>query len=213
MESVWVVRRRDLFPECTPHGFVPLAPAELEARYLEPARRGGFFVERRFAETNPEWKQIISYCVVRFEGEYLWLERLPAQSERRLHGQLSIGVGGHINPIDASSNGAPASGAAADADLIARGARRELEEELVIGPEFDLAPIGLVNDERSPVGAVHVGIVYGVTATHRPHVRETSKMKGAWGALADIRNMCQTPRPFESWSAEILRSQGWETSF
>ena len=56
MEFVWVVRRRDLFPSFTPHGFVPLGVEELEDRYLSVVRERGFFVERREAEVTPAWK-------------------------------------------------------------------------------------------------------------------------------------------------------------
>jgi predicted NUDIX family phosphoesterase len=203
LEFVWVVRRRDLFPHFSPQGFLPLEPAELEERFLEPARTKGFFVERRAAETCPAWKQVIPYCVVRFEGRYMLMERLTTQGEARLHGKLSIGVGGHINPEDLRS----------DSDLVVGGALRELHEELEVGGEVELRPIGLLNDDGSAVGAVHVGIVFGVRSARMPHVREADKMTGALTPLADLRAMCQTRRPFESWSREILRVQGWEQTF
>ena len=43
-------------------------------------------------------KQLISYCLLENEkGEILVYERLSGGGEERLHGQSSIGVGGHMN--------------------------------------------------------------------------------------------------------------------
>lgn len=203
IECVWVVRRRDLFPRCSPQGFLQLAPDELERDFLRVARHRGFFVERREAEVTPAWKQLIPYCLVRFEGRFLLFERLAAQGETRLHGKLSIGVGGHLNPVDAEPGG----------DLIVRGARRELAEELRLDSGIELTPLGLLNDDQDPVGAVHVGVVFGVGPSREPEIRERHKMRGVWTPLAELRDMWQTRRPFESWSAEILRVRGWETGF
>lgn len=200
MEFVWVVRRRDLFPDCSPQGFLAMPVETLESRFLGVARERGFFVERREAEVTPAWKQVIPYSLVRFEGRFLLLERLPTQGESRLHGKLSIGVGGHLNPQDAGP------------DLVRAGAVRELTEELELGPDLEMTPLGLLNDDSDPVGAVHVGIVFGVQTVSEPRIRESDKMRGVSTPLAELRDMCQTRR-LESWSAEILRVSGWENSF
>jgi predicted NUDIX family phosphoesterase len=201
MEFVWVVRRRHLFPDCSPQGFLPLPAEQLTVSYLRTARARGFFVERREAETCPAWKQVIPYTVVAFEGRFLLLERLATQGEERLHGKLSIGVGGHINPEDGG------------ADLILNAALRELAEEVDVGPGVGLTPLGLLNDDSNPVGAVHVGVVFGVRAACPPRVRETDKMRATLTPLADLRDLCHTPRPIESWSREILAVPGWENGF
>jgi len=100
MEFVWVVPRKHLFPEATPHGLLALEPQELEHRFLVPAREHGFFIERRYAESHPEYKQPIPYVAVCRGDEVLCLTRLSTQGEKRLPGKRSIGVGGHINPCD-----------------------------------------------------------------------------------------------------------------
>ncbi|MFQ5505606.1 MAG: NUDIX domain-containing protein [Planctomycetota bacterium] len=203
-EFVWVVRRRDLFPEFCPQGFLVLESAELESRYLMPARERGFFVERREAETCPAWKQLVPYCLLRFEGRFLLTQRLPAQSEARLHGRYSLGIGGHVNPPDLL----------ADADPFRVAARRELHEELLVEGELDLRPLGILNDDSNPVGAVHLGLVYGVTVSGpEPRIRETEKLQGTLTPLAELRDMCQTPRPFESWTRRILEAPGWDVRF
>ncbi|MAE75682.1 MAG: hypothetical protein CMJ85_02290 [Planctomycetes bacterium] len=202
MEFVWVVRRRDLFPSFTPHGFVPLGVEELEDRYLSVVRERGFFVERREAEVTPAWKQVIPYCTVRWEDQVLVLKRLRAQSEARLHGLLSIGVGGHINPQDAEAG-----------DLIARAAEREVSEELKVDPPFRMKPIGILNDDGSEVGAVHVGVVFGLRMDRAPEVRERDKMTAIPTSLADLAALCENPSSIESWSREILAVSGWENGF
>src|SRR5688572_9668213 len=101
MEFVFVVERARLFDLSYPHGFVPAAAdRDAAADRIARIRRHGFFVERRAAEQNSAWKQIIPYVVVRRGESILLLERKKKQGEVRLHGKLSIGVGGHINPVD-----------------------------------------------------------------------------------------------------------------
>ena len=207
IEFVWVVRRRDLFPDLSPQGFLPLAADGLE-RYLAPIRERGFFVERREAEVCPAWQQVIPYCIVHWEGRLLLIERLAAQSEARLHGLLSIGIGGHINPGDRDPPGGRSSG-----DFLEAAARRELGEELVLEGELELALLGLLNDDATAVGAVHVGLVFGVRATQEPAIRETDKMRGRLTPLVELQGMCQNLGPFESWTRSLLQASGWEEWF
>ena len=54
------------------------------------------FIGRPLAEKDASYKQLIPYVTVICWGHILALERTAAQSEARLHGKLSLGVGGHI---------------------------------------------------------------------------------------------------------------------
>ena len=101
MEFVWVVPRTALFPQAAVHGLCPLTNAKFEERFLQPAREKGFFMERRYAEAHPNYKQPIPYVAIIKNDSVLCLTRLDKQGEARLHGKKSIGVGGHINPCDA----------------------------------------------------------------------------------------------------------------
>ncbi|MCP4771437.1 MAG: phosphoesterase [Planctomycetes bacterium] len=202
MEFVWVVPRQILFPEATPHGLIALEPQELEERYLAPAREHGFFIERRYAESHPEFKQPIPYVAVCREDSVLCLTRLSTQGEKRLHGKKSIGVGGHINPCDLDHG-----------ELFASACSRELHEELVL-PEIELplTPVGLLNDDTTAVGAVHVGLVYRLDASDlEVSIRETSAMAGDYESLASLHTLATTPEsPFETWSNLLLRSGALE---
>ena len=201
-EFVWVCRRRDLWPECSPQGFTAL-DAHAFADLVERIETRGFFVERREAERCPAWKQAIPYIVVAHDDRVLELERLPKQGESRLHGMRSIGIGGHVNPVDASGEGT----------LILEAARRELAEELEVEVSPSLQPLGFVNDDGTAVGAVHVGLVFGVRVGQEPRIREREAMRGRCTPLVDLRNLCHTSTPIESWTREILANQDWVSRF
>ena len=201
-EFVWVCRRRDLWPEYSPQGFACLDDDGF-AQSVERIESKGFFVERREAELCPAWKQAIPYIVVAHEDRILELERLPKQGETRLHGMRSIGIGGHINPIDLEG----------DRGLVRNAAIRELSEELEIDALPSLQPLGLVNDDGTAVGAVHVGLVFGVRLGSEPRIREREAMRGRCTPLVDLRNLCHTSTPIESWTSEILANQDWASRF
>jgi predicted NUDIX family phosphoesterase len=193
-EFVWVVRRGDLFPSHYPQGFW-----KMEGEWdptLDLILKKGFFVERREAETEPSWKQCIPYCLLTHQDQILLLERLPAQTETRLHGLLSIGIGGHINPCDLEG----------PSHLIENSAHREIQEEarveLADPPQF----LGFVNDDGTEVGAVHLGIVLTCRAKTPPRVKETEKMQGRLEPLVKVKKMCDSSPLFETWSSAILAS-------
>jgi len=150
--------------------------------------RCGTFVERAAAENDSSLKQIIPYAVVRHERSFLLLRRTSAQGERRLHDKLSIGVGGHINPSEITPGG----------DVILCGLTREIEEEIEIAPGYQKRCVGLINDDTTEVGTVHLGVlfeIFSVSADVR--VRETKKMEGEWVGLEQLKADYER---MESWS-------------
>jgi len=159
------------------------------AQHLTPVVAScGIFVERSTAETDPGYKQIIPYAVVSYAGLYFLLRRKSAQSERRLHDKLSIGIGGHINPTE---------GILA-ADLIRDGLTREVNEELHIAPGYRERLIGLINDDTTDVGRVHLGVLFEIEASSSEvTVRETTKMEGDWAQLGRLRDSYER---LETWS-------------
>jgi predicted NUDIX family phosphoesterase len=206
MEFVFVVPRRDLFPECYPQGFRPFGEAFSESALRQTIARHGFFVERDHAERTPDLKQIIPYSVVLRDDEVLLLRRLRAGGEARLHDKLSIGVGGHINPEDMP---APRGGIARDP--IDTGSRRELHEELEIENEVSLQRVGILNDDSNSVGAVHVGVVQLVRTTGRVDIREKAMLEGRFVPLSELRRRAARDgadegAAFETWSARLVES-------
>jgi predicted NUDIX family phosphoesterase len=124
----------------------------------------GEYRPRDEAEGDPTWKQVIPYLLLR-DGERLFLmRRTSAGGDARLHERWSIGVGGHLGPADRS---------------VDEGLQREFGEELVADWQPEPRPLGLLNDDRTPVGQVHLGIVFEADAAGRPvAVRETHKLSG-----------------------------------
>ena len=203
MEFIWVVPRSEIFPRAGAHGLLSLAGAELEERFLGPAREKGFFVERRYAETRPELKQPIPYVAVTQGDTVLTLTRLNTQGESRLHGKRSVGVGGHINPCDAPET--------SEEDLFLRACHRELHEELQLPEDvvLPLSPLGLLNDDTTEVGAVHMGLVYRLNADDLTvSIRETSAMEGHFENLASLTQAAHDQsQNFETWSELLLQSE------
>lgn len=123
------------------------------ARLLDPANH--FFMDRAEAEEDPEHKQLIPYCIFRCGGRVLHYTRGKAGGESRLHAKISVGIGGHVNPVD--SDGGKTGAAAYHAAVT-----REIEEELDLPEKHEHRIIALLNDETNPVGQVHLGIVHVV---------------------------------------------------
>ena len=57
-------------------------------------------MRRGDAEENPAYKQPIPYVILKRGNEVFVYKRLKGGGEKRLHEQLSIGVGGHMNRIN-----------------------------------------------------------------------------------------------------------------
>lgn len=197
MEFVFVVPRRELFPDHYPQGFQPFDASCSLARILECIETHGFFVERARAEREPRWKQVIPYNVVLVDEQVLLLRRTSRGGEARLHDKLTIGVGGHLEPIDLQ-------GAPSPRNPLPRGARRELDEELAIEGEFELEPIGLMNDDSNPVGAVHVGVVQRVRLRGRVEIREKDVLEGHLVSPQELVERRRAGANFETWSAKLV---------
>ncbi len=187
VEQVLVVPRADLFGLThNPHGFETRNLGFYRDRIAKFAR----FVDRPPAEEDPSLKQIIPYAMVRCGRRILTLTRLAKQTEKRLHNKMSIGVGGHINPDGGME------------EIVERGLRRELDEELDIRAETKIRPVGYINDDSSPVGSVHFGLVFEVqAATEDVKVRETELMEGGFRDAAELAPLSER---METWSKFLV---------
>ncbi len=180
-EEVMVVARTDLAPHIEGRSFDLIRTRNDEI--LELITDKHFFIARSTAETSPQYKQIIPYVVIRHAGSYFLLKRTTRQTEARLHHKLSLGIGGHINP---------------DTPTLLGGLQKELEEEVAVARPYDLQFIGILNDDTTDVGRVHLGAVYLLEAfTPQVVVRETEKMTGAWTPRGDLAAQRDA---MESWS-------------
>ena len=147
----------------------------------------GRFAPRPEMEQTRAWKQVIPYLVLRDRGRYFLMQRTRAGGDVRLHDRWSIGVGGHLNPGDRDLRG---------------GLLREWHEELVADFEPPFRLVGLLNDDTTEVGSVHLGSVYVAEADGRPvEVRETEKLRGAFATVAEVRAV---EADLETWSRLVF---------
>jgi predicted NUDIX family phosphoesterase len=182
-EQVLVVPREALVPG---DGWTGVRPGDL-AHALAVVERDGFFVRRGDAEADPSRKQVIPYLVLRDGERWFLMRRTRAGGDARLHDLWSIGVGGHLNPGDGD---------------VAGGLRREWSEELVAAFEPEFEPVGLLNDDTTPVGSVHVGFVYVADAGGREvAIRETDKLAGAFATTDEVRKVRDG---METWSRLVF---------
>lgn len=173
-------------------GFRPASSADL-AHLLDPAHLQ--FRPRIEVETDPRWLQLIPYVVLTHGGDAFHYTRGSAGGEARLRAKRSIGLGGHINPIDADTG-----------DLYRAGLERELREEVAIESPYNEELLGLIFDPSTPVGEVHLGVVHRLRL-ERPAVtpREASIAAARFAPLADLR---RDRAAFETWSQIALDAIG-----
>jgi len=107
---------------------------------------------RSEVEDDPSLKQIIPYVVLRSGGSVFCYRRGKSQGEARLHQLRSLGVGGHVSESDAEGR--------RGFDAYEMAMRRELEEEVEVATTGTLRLVGLINDDSTPVGSVHLGVVH-----------------------------------------------------
>lgn len=193
MQFIYVVKRADLPAEIPRTGIRFADPDEI-TRFS-----GGFFMERAHAEEDPDFKQIIPYCVLVRGPEVFVFRRLRGGGEKRLHHLRSIGVGGHIEPGEVAGEAWT---------LIERAARREIEEEVEISPHchMQLQYRCILNDDSDAVGSVHLGVVFllELPAGTDVRVRETEVLEGGFVSMERLR--LESFEDFESWSRMLLES-------
>lgn len=148
------------------------------------------FRSRSTVEDDHQFKQIIPYVIFRAEGAVFCYTRGSSQGERRLHRLRSLGVGGHVDEADADGR--------ATLDAYELALRRELDEEVVVDSPGTLRRVGLINDDSTPVGQVHLGVVY-VFDLEAPQVRprEDGLSDAAFVPIGDLPRLREQ---FETWS-------------
>jgi predicted NUDIX family phosphoesterase len=161
-------------------------PASAQA-VIEVANRTRLFRPRSEVEQDESVKQIIPYVCIRCGDFYVLLQRTSKQSEARLHNKFSLGIGGHINDQEQSA-----------ADLVDAGLQRELKEEISLTDGYSLTPLGIIYDATTPVGRVHLGVVYELEACDMSfNLNEPDLMSARWVSVEELR---QFRDRMETWS-------------
>jgi predicted NUDIX family phosphoesterase len=178
-ERVFVVPRASIADRAAWYG---IRTDDLDV-FVEALERDGRYEPRPQMEVDPSFKQVIPYLILRDSERYFLMRRTRAGVDARLHDRYSIGVGGHLNPGDGGVLG---------------GLRREWREELVADFEPAFRLVGLLNDDTTEVGAVHLGAVYVAEAAGRPvTIRETDKLTGSF---AEPHEVAAVADRLETWS-------------
>jgi predicted NUDIX family phosphoesterase len=170
-------------------------PALLEGDDLSYRPRGEM-------ERDPSFKQLIPYVVFRHidRDRAAWLfqyTRGGGMGEARLHAKRSVGVGGHISEEDGDEQASPH-------DVYRKGMLRELAEEVVLHTTYREKVVGLINDDDTPVGQVHLGVVH-LCDLDWPVVapREDDVLDAGFRRVGDILAELDG---FESWSQIAVRA-------
>ena len=156
------------------------------------------FRPRSVVETDPEFKQLIPYmifCHTDASGNVRVFQyvRGKGMGESRLHQKRSIGIGGHIAAEDQEQY---------SGDGYRKGMLRELHEEVVLNTTFTERCVGLINDDSTEVGRVHLGIVHRLDVAE-PNVvsNESDLIESGFMLLDELR--CFRDQ-MESWSSISL---------
>ena len=142
-------------------------------------------------EDDVNFRQVIPYVVVTNTktNKFMILERTKEQEEARLHGDICIGAGGHLELMDVI----------AGQSVIEAGTKRELLEE--IGFTDDLLQfIGILcvtGPYQPKVHHVHIGAVYHLMTEREDFGGELEKQKPKWMTRAEVAMLY--PR-METWA-------------
>lgn len=150
------------------------------------------FREREEAEVNFDFKQVIPYLVVTYGNSFLLSQRTSQQQEKRLHNKYALGQGGHVNDLDLNHS-----------TPLIFGLLREIKEEFLISDTIiSCIPVGLVNENTTEVGKVHLGIVYRIEV-NSPYfaIGEEGKHTAQWVASTDLSQFYAS---MENWSKILL---------
>lgn len=140
-----------------------------------------------FRHTSPSGVQIFQYC------------RGKGQGETRLRAKRSVGVGGHISTLDAETTGIHTG-----SEVYDEGLRRELSEEIDIQTPYKANLVGLINDDETEVGRVHLGVVH-LYEVEQPAVepREEDILDAGFLPVEQILDELDE---FESWSQIVVKA-------
>jgi predicted NUDIX family phosphoesterase len=174
-------------------GFSPRVDHYL-SRLLDPAHLS--YRRRNEVETDPTYKQIVPYVVLRWGEQVFHYTRGKRATETRLQALRSIGVGGHISAGDGTLFDEP----------YREAMFREVREEVRLATTYEERCLGLINDDSTPVGQVHLGIVH-VFELAEPKVqrREQALTRSGFAPIAELQ---EEHEEFESWSRFVLEVLG-----
>jgi predicted NUDIX family phosphoesterase len=176
-------------------GFSAVGPAVFEQLFAVDQIWLG---PRSRLETDESFRQLVSYVVLRYGKTVLTVQRTSKGGESRLHGRLSIGIGGHVNIADVAT----VHDAIDVAATLRRACSREITEEIQCGTIEKLDTVGVIVETVTSVSRVHLGVVVECWLA-------APKVKLLDDGLANARfvpanELAQLSPRMETWSAALV---------
>jgi predicted NUDIX family phosphoesterase len=192
-EQVLVVERRVFEQAGAFNGLATDTKKYIDKLFVQGVPR---FIPRPKAEKDPSFKQIIPYVIMTCGGKILSYVRGKKAGETRLVAKRSIGIGGHINPVDWTLFTADPYKTYLEA------VQREVAEEVTVETTYNDKVIALLNDDSNEVGQVHLGVVH-LWTLDEPKVNRKEQMITQMGFMTSPE-VQQVRDTMETWSQICL---------
>ena len=137
-------------------------------------------------EKDQRYKQIIPYIIFKYNDSYFMMQRKASASEQRLKNKYTIGIGGHMRREDMLNT-----------TSLFDWAKREFNEEVAYSDDFEMKPVGIINDDSTEVGKVHLGLLLLVEGKS-DKITVKSELKS--GILLSVYEMKEQYDQMETWS-------------
>ena len=195
-EQILVVNRKELFNNEENHFYGFIEKNDEKTKKIIDTFESYEVKRRGDMEEDSSYKQLIGYVLLKDlnTNEVLVYKRLVGGGEARLHGKASVGIGGHMNEVEGKTI----------FEMLKINAARELNEEVGVSEEEalnNLHFIGLINDDKTEVGQVHVGVVYECKVDKsKVEVKEDDTLVIKWMTAEEAK----AEENYETWS-EFLK--------
>ena len=195
-EQILVVNRKVLFNNEENHFYGFIQKNDEKTKKIIDTFESYEVKRRGDMEEDPSYKQLIGYVLLKDANtnEVLVYKRLVGGGEARLHGKASVGIGGHMNEVEGKTI----------FEMLKINAARELNEEVGVSEEEalnNLHFIGLINDDKTEVGQVHIGVVYECKVDKsKVEVKEDDTLVIKWMTADEAKE----EENYETWS-EFLK--------
>ncbi|MBA3752468.1 hypothetical protein H0X06_06830 [Candidatus Dependentiae bacterium] len=142
------------------------------------------FHPRHLMESDDTYKQVIPYLVFCYKKRYFLMQRTEHSTEQRLKNSYTLGIGGHVRESDLVN------------DSLIGWAQREFEEEIFYHGGYQVTSAGLLNDDSSAVGRVHVGYVLILEGNSEDIVVKSELKSGMLVTLSEIEEFFEFLEPW-----------------
>lgn len=218
-ERVLVINSEALASHNIHHGFHGHENGPCDSKVLNAMFWKGSLVSmlKSRHEENESKRGLVAYIMIAHDGWYYSYQRAK-NSDPRLEGSYSIGIGGHCNEDDLKAaclaNGF---GPLYDRetafqmalDVARMTAVREATEELKLS-NYVLTPenfqfVGIINDESTKVGRCHLGMVF-LLRSPTPELELTPESAALGGKFASPSMLALSQNLYEGWSKLLIQS-------